>query len=196
MEPGDQGKLFQVYCHFVPSQANGYEVAIPFQSVLEDQVQATFAKLFLDSMDVFTHTEAFAKALIWSLLWSVSKDSTTIRTDIRLETAERIMRERLGQPLRISEIADEVQLSHNQLTRIFRKEHGMTPQDYLRNLRLAAAIRMLTSTPTPIKKIAATVGMPDLKVFNRFMKDNVGKSPTQVREERSTLDLNRALLVD
>ncbi len=196
LETGPDGRPFQVYSHFVPSQAPGYEVGIPFQSTLKPDVQATFGRLFLESMDVFTHTEAYSKSLIWSMLWSISCDATTIRMDIRLETAERLMRERIAEPIRIAQIAEELEISHNQLTRIFRKEHGMTPQDYLRNLRLGIAVRLLAGSPTPIKTIAAAVGMPDLKVFNRFIKDNLGLPPSQVREQRSTLDLNRALIVE
>lgn len=93
------------------------------------------------------------------------------------ELIERGYREQL----RITDLADAVQLSPGQLCRVFRLEYGTSPIAYQRELRVQAAKNLLTSTTLPIKEIAYRIGFSDVYFFSKTFKQLVGVSPTEFR---------------
>ena len=88
-----------------------------------------------------------------------------------------IIESRLHEPLYGEELAREVDLSQHHLIRIFRKAVGTTPQHYIRQRRMHRAGHLLTHTTLPIKTIAHDVGIPDLHLFNKIVRQFFGKSP-------------------
>ena len=74
------------------------------------------------------------------------------------------------------ELADAVGVSPTDVTRIFRRETGLTPWQYLNRYRVAQAQRLLRESDISVTEIAAQVGFNDAAYFSRIFR----------REERST----------
>jgi len=127
-------------------------------------------------------------AWIWSVLWHLSSGPENVRTNIYVEEAERIIQERMASKIGVLELAKELEISHSQLVRLFRSEHGTTIQEYIRVQRTVRACRLLTASTSSIKSIAAQVGVPDLHQFSRMIRNATGVSPRQMRTERRTFD--------
>lgn len=68
----------------------------------------------------------------------------------------------------------EAGLPERTLKRRFKAATGTTPIDYLQNLRIEAAKRILESTPTPIEQVSAEVGYEDASFFRRLFKRKTG----------------------
>lgn len=137
-------------------------------------------------IDWQTERPARAAARFWELLWQWvdhGRDAQPGRPTERTELAEArsIIERRLGEPLRIADLAAEVGLSHNHLTRLFRQAEGVTAIEYLNRRRAERAIHLLRQTTLPIKAIALEVGMTDLPRFNKFIRQRFGRSPRAVR---------------
>lgn len=84
--------------------------------------------------------------------------------------------------LRLGEIADQNFVNYTYLSHIFKKETGVSFYQYVLDIRLGEAKRLLLSTSLPIGEIALRVGYPDSKNFHHVFKKHVGMSPNRFRE--------------
>ena len=78
--------------------------------------------------------------------------------------------------------ADMVLMSPDGLTRSFRRWMGMTPTEYVQQVRVREACRLLSQTDATIDAVARTVGFPDRFYFSRVFKKHTNVPPAQVSE--------------
>lgn len=83
----------------------------------------------------------------------------------------------------IAELARHLSTSHPTLIRRFRKALGMTPREYVQQLRLGAAQRMLETSNRSIERIAALVGFSDSRLFRAMFRERTGMTASAWREE-------------
>ena len=84
-------------------------------------------------------------------------------------------------PLTRWKIADAVNISEDYLTRIFRKEVGISPWEYLNRYRIQLASALLASTGLSMGDVARETGFQDQAYFCRVFKKIKGISPRQLR---------------
>lgn len=142
-----------------------------------------FFRLFDRASDEWVSRPARARAALWEMLWQLTDEGHAegVAAQGPAEMAALQVRTRLNEPLRVADLAEEVGLSHNQLTRLFRARYGQTVVGYIQEQRMAAAERMLCETRLPMKMIAAAIGL-DAQQFNKAVRRGLGASPTAVRE--------------
>ncbi|NPV28643.1 MAG: AraC family transcriptional regulator [Firmicutes bacterium] len=85
------------------------------------------------------------------------------------------------QDLSLKKVARAVYLSPTYLSRLFKKEKGMTLTDYINNIRVEKAKVLLRQNSQTIEDIARSVGFRDRSYFCRLFKKIVGISPTEYR---------------
>ena len=127
-----------------------------------------------------------AEIKLWDLLWQHAERTQlpvrgTEPIHPMVSKAVRIIETHLGEPLSIATLAGELQLSHNHLTRLFKRHLGKAPNGYLGERRMERAARLLCHSNMPIKQIAAQVGIPDLQAFNKAFRAKNGVSPREYR---------------
>ncbi len=88
---------------------------------------------------------------------------------------------RLADPLPLDEIAKAACTSKRNLTRVFRRETGMTVVDFIHERRVARACRMLASGGETCARIAYASGFGSVQQFNRVFKRLKGTTPTAWR---------------
>ncbi|MBN2222085.1 MAG: AraC family transcriptional regulator [Vallitaleaceae bacterium] len=81
----------------------------------------------------------------------------------------------------IQDIASNFYLSPNYLSRLFKKESGLTVMEYLMQIRLAQACYLLSKSDTKIKDIATSCGFKDTDYFFRIFKKKKGLTPKAFR---------------
>ncbi len=123
-----------------------------------------------------------ARAFAWGLVHHISMDPIHLRSHEALYAAEEYIARNLRDEIRVPDIADHAEVSHRHLLRMFREEHRMTVQEFIRRRRVQEACRLLTTTSRPIKAIAEGVGVPDLSQFNRLVKAETGVAPSAFRQ--------------
>ena len=89
----------------------------------------------------------------------------------------------IAQPVGMDAVAAEVGLSRKQFYLRFRREMGMTPNDYLQRLRLRAAEKLLATTDWTVETVGAEAGFPRAPYFCRVFRNYFGRTPGQYREE-------------
>lgn len=110
---------------------------------------------------------------------SAARKTTQAELARRISRAERFMLEAYADPaLGLERIAIEACLSRFHLIRVFREIVGVTPVQYLTEVRLRAAHAMITDTRKTIAQIAASVGYRDRAAFFRAFKRRYGLAPS------------------
>ncbi len=79
-------------------------------------------------------------------------------------------------------LASSVNISEDYLTRIFRKELGLSPWDYINRYRIQIASSLLVNTSRALSDIAESCGFQDQAYFCRVFKKVKGFSPGQMRQ--------------
>lgn len=131
----------------------------------------------------FPTTPAQSTALLWSLLWRLLGDKAppAFSADPLVNHACELIEWYLNHPLQVSEIAQQLGVSHNHLTRKFRAALGETVISYLTKRRMERARLLLQQTTLPVKKIADECGVPDPHTFNKMVRRHFGCAPRALR---------------
>jgi AraC-like DNA-binding protein len=82
----------------------------------------------------------------------------------------------------VEELAGAVSLSPSHFARAFRKRFDMSPQRYIRQVRLNAASDLLSTTDEPLSVIASRCGYTDQSHMTREFSSRKGLSPGRYRE--------------
>lgn len=79
-------------------------------------------------------------------------------------------------------LAGRLHLSERQLSRVFRRELGTTPADYVESVRVEAARSLLETEAEPLESIAARAGFASAEVMRRAFHRRLGASPREYRD--------------
>lgn len=101
--------------------------------------------------------------------------------DPRIASVTAEMDRRLAEPISMSDLAAEINLSTSRFRHLFRAETGMSPARYLRMLRMERACALLEHSLLSIKEIMAAVGCNDPSHFARDFRRQHGLTPSAWR---------------
>ena len=86
-----------------------------------------------------------------------------------------------NQNISMDKLSDLVYMSKSNLFRVFKKEYGITPQQYLIQARMAAALFLLNNLDLSINRIAEMLNFSEPSSFIRAFKAFQGCTPYQYR---------------
>ena len=95
------------------------------------------------------------------------------------------IRRRLGEPLRIGELARLAAMSERTFMRRFRATTGLSPADWITRARVDRARELLESTTLPIDHIAERCGLGSPTTLRHHFRKKVGVSPADYRKRFS-----------
>lgn len=85
--------------------------------------------------------------------------------------------------LSIKELAKQLEVTHEHLSRIFHKECGIRLNEYMRKIKIEKGKEYLVKNhQLSIKDIAASIGINDDKHFCKIFKEETGVTPTEFRK--------------
>lgn len=88
--------------------------------------------------------------------------------------------------LSLERIADQVHLSANYVSTLFKKHYGMNISDYMIKIRMEHAARLLTDTNFKTYEIAERVGYTNSQYFSVLFKKSYGITPKEYRNQNKT----------
>ncbi|SFM77425.1 AraC family transcriptional regulator [Marinobacter zhejiangensis] len=106
----------------------------------------------------------------------------TIRTDRRVAVARAYLDEHYQQQVSLARLAQLSHLSPRQLTELFKRQLGMTPQHYLIECRMQQARHLLVSTSLSVQAVAENVGYTSVAAFSDRFRKHVGHAPAHFRQ--------------
>lgn len=100
-----------------------------------------------------------------------------------IEKIKNIINRRYGdEKLSLNIIADEVFLSANYISSLFKKQEQMTISDYIMQVRISKAKKLLSSTNYKTYEVANMVGYTNSQYFSVLFKRVTGYSPTEYKQ--------------
>jgi AraC family transcriptional regulator len=91
------------------------------------------------------------------------------------------MRENLGEPITIDDMARCAMFSKFHFSRIFQRVTGVSPARFLSALRIQEAKKLLRSSSMTVADISHLVGYNSIGTFSSRFRSSVGFSPTEYR---------------
>ncbi|MBS1839963.1 MAG: helix-turn-helix transcriptional regulator [Acidobacteria bacterium] len=103
--------------------------------------------------------------------------------DRRITRLKGYLTERFCEPLSLAEMAAQVNLSPSRLSHLFKREIGVPPQEFLKQVRMGHAKKLLEDSFLLVKEIMARCGFNDESHFVRDFEKLHGKTPRRYRED-------------
>jgi AraC-like DNA-binding protein len=107
---------------------------------------------------------------------------TRARHERNVERALRFMREHLGEPLTLPQVARAAGFAPDYFSKLFKQSESITFERYLLRLRLERAKQILVGTSLNVEGVSRMCGFKNRMYFHRAFKSRVGITPVEFRE--------------
>ena len=85
--------------------------------------------------------------------------------------------------VQISELSEIIHVCDDRLIRLFKEVTGETPIEYIMNLRIEAAIKLLSTTDLSVADVAEKVGFGSDTYMTRVFKQKLNTTPGKYRHK-------------
>jgi len=143
-------------------EKNGFYAVINFLTILYE------LSLFTDEASVLS-SSAYAKIGVYS-------DSH------RIQKIQKYINDNYKEEIRLSKLSDLIEMTPVAFSRFFKLRTGRGLSDYIIDIRLGHATRLLLDTMMTVSEICYESGFNNLSNFNRIFKKKKGCSPKTFRE--------------
>ncbi|MCD8023164.1 MAG: AraC family transcriptional regulator, partial [Lachnospiraceae bacterium] len=155
-------------------------------------VEVLLRALIRNSVTISMETEGYVLQIFARVIQYFSHPQATLPTDADQLTAERIRTvisyviTHYKEPVRLSDVADQLGFSKEYFCRFFKKSMGMSFLHYLNEVRAAHVYQDLENTDLPVAEVMEQNGFTNQKLFNRTFKTIYGCTPLSVRKKKNT----------
>lgn len=187
-----------IWCHFDgPLAREFYELIISHHGHVFSMTEPYLTVKKLKSIyQTFAEKKIIKEALLSKqltdlltyMLVDTPKKVSAVNDMERIEEMLGYLNEHFDEQISVRGLAELAMLSPYHFIRVFKKETGFTPHEYLMNTRISAAKYMLKNTGLPVKDICYNTGFSSESSFCVAFKKKVGVTPVQYR---SSMDENR-----
>lgn len=125
-----------------------------------------------------------------------AKDSQEQYTHIphQLKILVKFIADNYSRHITLTELSSQVHLNPAYVSSLFKKSLGYTFKEYLINVRLNAAFKMLKESNAPIEKIAILCGFNSCNHFCKTFKKHTGISPSTYRNSDKSAENSNTLM--
>lgn len=100
-----------------------------------------------------------------------------------VETAVAEIENRFTEPLTVAALAAQVNMEVCWFSRLFRRQMGVSPQQYLMSVRMTKAKELLRTTDCPVGEVARLTGYDNPLYFSRLFSKTCGYPPREYRRK-------------
>ena len=106
-----------------------------------------------------------------------------------IERAKRYIQEHYSENIDRETIAAVACITPNYFSKLFHQETGLSLREYVNQLRIDEAKRLLLSTERPVSEVASEVGFDNISYFSTVFRKMMGLSPIEYRIQYQNKDL-------
>jgi AraC family transcriptional regulator len=106
-----------------------------------------------------------------------------------LRRAKEFLNDEMNRNPGLSELSAAVGMNIHHFSRLFKRSTGIAPHQYLGNIRLERAKRLLAEGRAQIIEIALEIGYANPSQFSAFFRKRTGLSPTEFRKTTQSVRL-------
>ncbi|MDF2594263.1 MAG: hypothetical protein K0R69_604 [Clostridia bacterium] len=130
------------------------------------------------SIDNFRELDIYMRSKIVALCKSSSIQEEGSKNKLVTET-KKYIEDHYNEDISLEELAKEICVSPNYLSRLFRDKTGENYIEYLTNIRINKAKELMLSTEMSVKEISYNIGYNDPNYFSRLFKKIEKVSPSE-----------------
>ncbi|QVY65606.1 AraC family transcriptional regulator [Polaribacter sp. Q13] len=117
------------------------------------------------------------------VLSSSNMRQSTKESPERIDTVLRYISDNYFSKMNLSDVADVACMTTNSFCRFFKKTTNKSFTQFLNEIRIRNASRILIQQKTPISEVCYSVGFNSITNFNKQFKLLVGSTPKKFRED-------------
>jgi AraC-like DNA-binding protein len=177
------------YGHLLQPALNQMEgIRVPVRLKVKDPV--TFRGKLLDIVRLLTEPSALhqlkAQTLAGELIVAILESYSAVETGTRatpqtLNWVTSFLSFHLSERVTVKDLAKRANFSPSRFNTLFRERFGMSPHQYLLNMRIASAKDLLATTNNKLEDIARYCGFHDIHHFYKMFKKETRLTPGQYR---------------
>ncbi|WP_258088578.1 AraC family transcriptional regulator [Weissella fangxianensis] len=156
------------------------DIIVTIHKILSTKKKITF----MEKRDFLT------SALLVELFDAYVTQNTSDNKDDKIKYIKEWIRANMSNELNVENVAKNINLNRDYLTRIFKENTGMTVFQYINKQRIDVASTLLVRTEMSIKEIAYNSYFTNSKMLMRRFKKETGLSPNEYRRLYSNIHLN------
>jgi AraC family transcriptional regulator len=119
--------------------------------------------------------------ILTSILTAGTAGEDRAKSPSAIEKSVSYIGEHFTEEISVDQLASDAMLSPYHFIRVFCRETGFTPHEYLINIRINASKYMLKNTGKTIKDICYSTGFSSESIFCTCFKKKTGTTPTDYR---------------
>ncbi len=147
---------------------------LPEEALVQEKLSCVFAAFYSLSEET-----RFTELLLQQLSALTGKGNGLSSSEQLCETIVRYIQNHYCSKLSLNDLALHFGYTPSYINRIFKKKLGISPVQYITNMKMEKARALLASkTPMDIRDIASAVGYDDARYFSRVFKNETGMTPT------------------
>ena len=163
---------------FIPRHATG--IRYELENILKD---------FMDHYAINEAMESLRINEILTYMIADTQNQTVRQTGI--QKALIYIRDNFAKPIQLEDLAKTASLSPYYFSRLFTKETGVTPHQYIIATRLSAAKYALTTSDMTVKEVAYQCGFNDESSFCSAFKKYEHTTPSKYRKVPDVASMHR-----
>ena len=149
-----------------------------FDSVLH--VFAPDYQFQIDYLNTYRELKSYMNSILQGIIEYI-KGEREKRSKKRIELAKVFIEENCQNKITLNDVAEHVELNTSYFSNLFKAEVGMNFTDYLLNIRVEKAKKLLKDPKIKVYEIGNLVGYDDAVSFGRAFKKKLGMSPKEYR---------------
>ena len=171
-EENDSVVIHLTECNYLEPQS----IAVENKELIEH--------LFLSLLNSWekNHSTNQAKAAIYDILFKLSQSCDNGSNALFSDISQYVLSNYGSPDLSIARICGRYGISRTKMQQLFWTCAGVSPKQYITNLRMDKVLRLLSENRLSVKEIASVCGFSDEKYFSRAFKERYGCSPSQLRK--------------
>ncbi|MGN7759872.1 helix-turn-helix domain-containing protein [Paenibacillus sp. 22594] len=159
-----------------------------------DIVKEMFSSIVFHAKSSEIYAQLLAKSKLMELfayyLSKLDLNEITLKNLTSVEKLTKILNHieaNIEQNITVHELAEIAHMHPNYFIRLFKKQLGVPPIQYITRKKIEKAKELLTATTSTISEIAEQLGFSDLFYFSKQFKKNAGLTPTDFRKQMQML---------
>lgn len=187
--PTDNNNQWEyLYVHFGGSLAKQFyeEIVAVTGNVFSLPLNNPAIQLLINEYELLGHGRQYkrfeAGAFIYNMLTTLLREiSSPASADGMISKAVNWIKSNYASDISLSELCEMLQITQSHFSRSFRREIGISPIEYLSNVRLEHAMQLLTTTNLSINEIAVLSGFSNGNYFAKAFKRKLGFTPSDYK---------------
>ena len=185
-----------IWCHFdgvlsrrfydAIAQENNCIVTLQNPYPAQRSLEKIYAKFHETGKAMEASISKYITIVLTELLASANNDTSEKSQTTTTENILAYIAENISQQLTLDHLAQKAALSPFYFTRVFKKETGYTPHEYIIFARINAAKYYLKTSSLPIKEVSINCGFASECTFCTTFKRVVGTTPLLYRRNEYT----------